>query len=156
MNRWYERDDTERNAPIIALKEMGVINIPLGDMIPFGDIRIRKGKHYAFFMKASEKLYLTVSDRVSRNFHDNHQFSLVEFIFNHLPYVYEEIINSVLICQSRKIEASFSQTIYKSVNQSMAPGVVLYVQYCLVDRFGLILMAYVTIKGAYRDNPMSR
>ena len=59
LRRLYEREEKERT-PSIALKEMGVINIPLGDMSPFGDIKIRKGRHYAFSMKASEKLYLTV------------------------------------------------------------------------------------------------
>ena len=58
VKRWYEKEETESNSPIIAFKE-----IPeqlLGGMSPLGDIKIRKGKHYAFSMKASEKLYLTV------------------------------------------------------------------------------------------------
>ena len=53
VKRWYEREETERNAPIIPEQL-------LGGMSPLGDIKIRKGKHYAFSMKASKKLYLTV------------------------------------------------------------------------------------------------
>ena len=71
VKRWYEREETERNSPTIALKESARRNLLLDDMkivnsyhspyhSPFGDIKIRKGKHYAFSMKASEKLYLTV------------------------------------------------------------------------------------------------
>ena len=56
VKSWYEREETERNASLKEIPEW----VLLGDMSPFGDIKIRKGKHYAFSMKASEKLYLTV------------------------------------------------------------------------------------------------
>ena len=67
MKRWYEREETERNSPTIALKESARRNLLLDNMkivnsyhspyhSPFGDIKIRKGKDYAFSMKASKKL----------------------------------------------------------------------------------------------------
>ena len=57
VKRWYEREETEK----IAFKEIAEkMNILVGDLSTFGDIKIRKGKDYAFSMKASKKLYLTV------------------------------------------------------------------------------------------------
>ena len=71
VKRWYEREETERNSPTIALKESARRNLLLDDMkivnsyhspyhSPLGDIKIRKMKDYAFSMKASKTLYLTV------------------------------------------------------------------------------------------------
>ena len=71
MNRWYEREETERNSPTIDFEKNSERNLLLDNIKKFisyhspyysalGDIKIRRMKDYAFSMKASEKLYLTV------------------------------------------------------------------------------------------------